>query len=133
MHIIYLAIPEDGGYNDKAFKGNYGKSRRNTMVKITKDMTIGEILSVDYDLASVLMGGGMYCETEYLSGEQGSVRALSSSAGFDFGGGVLKCEEQEFHRQIELHIGLQPPGGMLYAVQDVLDLVEGQSQGGFTD
>ena len=31
------------------------------MVKITKDMTIGEILNVDYDLASVLMGGGMYC------------------------------------------------------------------------
>ena len=30
------------------------------MVKITKDMTIGEILNVDYDLASVLMGGGMY-------------------------------------------------------------------------
>ena len=31
------------------------------MVRITKEMTIGEILSVDYDLASVLMGGGMYC------------------------------------------------------------------------
>ena len=31
------------------------------MVKITKDMTIGEILNVDYNLASVLMGGGMYC------------------------------------------------------------------------
>lgn len=31
------------------------------MIKITKDMTIGEILNVDYDLASVLMGGGMYC------------------------------------------------------------------------
>lgn len=31
------------------------------MTKITKDMTIGEILNVDYDLASVLMGGGMYC------------------------------------------------------------------------
>ena len=33
----------------------------NIMTKITKDMTIGEILNVDYDLASVLMGGGMYC------------------------------------------------------------------------
>ena len=31
------------------------------MVRITKEMTIGEILGVDYDLASVLMGGGMYC------------------------------------------------------------------------
>jgi hybrid cluster-associated redox disulfide protein len=31
------------------------------MVKITKDMTIAEILNVDYDLAGVLMGGGMYC------------------------------------------------------------------------
>ena len=31
------------------------------MVEITKDMTIGEILGVDYDLASVLMNGGMHC------------------------------------------------------------------------
>ena len=31
------------------------------MVKITKEMSIGEILGVDYDLASVLMSGGMYC------------------------------------------------------------------------
>ena len=31
------------------------------MVQITKDMTIGEILGVDYGLASVLMSGGMYC------------------------------------------------------------------------
>ena len=31
------------------------------MVKITKDMTIGEILNIDYDLAGGLMGGGMYC------------------------------------------------------------------------
>ena len=31
------------------------------MAKITKEMTIGEILAVDYDLAGVLMGGGMYC------------------------------------------------------------------------
>ena len=31
------------------------------MVTITKDMTIGEILGVDYDLANVLMNGGMHC------------------------------------------------------------------------
>ncbi len=31
------------------------------MVQITKDMTIGEILGVDYSLANVLMSGGMYC------------------------------------------------------------------------
>lgn len=31
------------------------------MVQITKDMTIGEILGVDYSLANVLMNGGMYC------------------------------------------------------------------------
>ena len=31
------------------------------MVQITKDMTIGEILGVDFDLASVLMEGGMHC------------------------------------------------------------------------
>ena len=31
------------------------------MVQITKDMTIGEILGVDYGLANVLMSGGMYC------------------------------------------------------------------------
>ncbi len=31
------------------------------MQKITKDMTIGEILNVDYNLAGVLMGGGMHC------------------------------------------------------------------------
>ena len=31
------------------------------MAKITKEMTIGEILNVDYDLAGVLMSGGMYC------------------------------------------------------------------------
>lgn len=31
------------------------------MVTITKDMTIGEILKVDYDLAGVLMSGGMHC------------------------------------------------------------------------
>ncbi len=31
------------------------------MVKITKDMTIGEIINVDVELANVLMGGGMYC------------------------------------------------------------------------
>ncbi len=30
-------------------------------VRITKDMTIGEILRVDPNLAGVLMGGGMYC------------------------------------------------------------------------
>jgi len=29
--------------------------------KITKDMTIGEILQVDGNLAGVLMAGGMYC------------------------------------------------------------------------
>jgi hybrid cluster-associated redox disulfide protein len=38
-----------------------GEIGRTIMVKITKDMTIGEILNVDYDLAGVLMGGGMYC------------------------------------------------------------------------
>ncbi len=32
-----------------------------TMVQVTKDMTIGEILGIDYSLASVLMSGGMYC------------------------------------------------------------------------
>ena len=31
------------------------------MVQITKDMTIGEILGVDFDFASVLMEGGMHC------------------------------------------------------------------------
>ncbi len=31
------------------------------MQQITKDMTIGEILNVDYNLAGVLMGGGMHC------------------------------------------------------------------------
>ena len=31
------------------------------MVQITKDMTIVEILGVDYGLANVLMSGGMYC------------------------------------------------------------------------
>ena len=31
------------------------------MVEITKDMTIGEILGVDYSLAGVLMSGGMHC------------------------------------------------------------------------
>ena len=29
--------------------------------KITKDMTIGEILNINYDLAGVLMSGGMHC------------------------------------------------------------------------
>ncbi len=29
--------------------------------KITKDMTIGEILDINPDLASVLMAGGMHC------------------------------------------------------------------------
>ena len=37
------------------------QTEESDMVKITKDMTIGEILNVDYNLASVLMGGGMYC------------------------------------------------------------------------
>ena len=31
------------------------------MVEITKDMTIGEILGIDYNLAGVLMSGGMHC------------------------------------------------------------------------
>ena len=31
------------------------------MVEITKDMTIGEILGIDYSLAGVLMSGGMHC------------------------------------------------------------------------
>ena len=31
------------------------------MVEITKDMTIGEILGIDYELAGVLMSGGMHC------------------------------------------------------------------------
>ena len=31
------------------------------MVEITKDMTIGEILRIDYNLAGVLMSGGMHC------------------------------------------------------------------------
>ena len=30
-------------------------------VKVTKDMTIGEIINIDINLAGVLMGGGMYC------------------------------------------------------------------------
>ena len=29
--------------------------------KISKDMTIGEILAVDENMAGVLMAGGMYC------------------------------------------------------------------------
>ena len=29
--------------------------------KVSKDMTIGEIINVDVNLAGVLMGGGMYC------------------------------------------------------------------------
>ena len=31
------------------------------MVQVTKDMTIGEILRVDMDVAPVLMGVGMHC------------------------------------------------------------------------
>lgn len=31
------------------------------MSEITKDMTIGEILSVDPDMAPLLMGVGMHC------------------------------------------------------------------------
>lgn len=31
------------------------------MVEITKEMTIGEILGIDYELAGVLMSGGMHC------------------------------------------------------------------------
>ncbi len=31
------------------------------MVQITKEMTIGQILDVDLDLAGVLMSGGMFC------------------------------------------------------------------------
>jgi hybrid cluster-associated redox disulfide protein len=31
------------------------------MAQITKDMTIGEILRVDMDVAPVLMGVGMHC------------------------------------------------------------------------
>lgn len=30
-------------------------------VRVTKDMTIGEIINIDINLAGVLMGGGMYC------------------------------------------------------------------------
>jgi len=30
-------------------------------LKVSKDMTIGEIINVDVNLAGVLMGGGMYC------------------------------------------------------------------------
>jgi hybrid cluster-associated redox disulfide protein len=29
--------------------------------KVTKDMTIGEIISINPNLAGVLMGGGMHC------------------------------------------------------------------------
>ena len=31
------------------------------MAKITKDMTIGEIIGIDMKLAGVLMAGGMHC------------------------------------------------------------------------
>ncbi len=31
------------------------------MAKITKDMTIGEILQIDPNMAGVLMSGGMHC------------------------------------------------------------------------
>ncbi len=31
------------------------------MAKITKDMTIGEILQVDPHMANLLMSGGMFC------------------------------------------------------------------------
>ena len=36
-------------------------SKEFIMVQITKEMTIGEILNVDIDLAGVLMNGGMFC------------------------------------------------------------------------
>ena len=52
---------EDKGTQGQTGQGLSFHQRRKIMVKITKNMTIGEILSVDYDLASVLMGGGMYC------------------------------------------------------------------------
>ena len=36
-------------------------TEKKTPLKVSKDMTIGEIINVDVNLAGVLMGGGMYC------------------------------------------------------------------------
>ena len=36
-------------------------TEKKTPLKVSKDMTIGEIINVDVNLAGVRMGGGMYC------------------------------------------------------------------------
>ena len=48
---------------ESAFSADPEKEQKeiDIMAKITKEMTIGENLNVDYDLAGVLLSGGMYC------------------------------------------------------------------------
>ena len=53
-------IQRPGG-NETADRGKRSYTEEFVMVQITKEMTIGEILGVDYDLAGVLMDGGMFC------------------------------------------------------------------------
>jgi hybrid cluster-associated redox disulfide protein len=47
------------GYNRRIYIMANEQNADKAMV--TKDMTIGEIIRLDPDLAGVLMGGGMYC------------------------------------------------------------------------
>jgi hypothetical protein len=47
------------GYNRRIYIMANEQTADKAMV--TKDMTIGEIIRLDPDLAGVLMGGGMYC------------------------------------------------------------------------
>lgn len=45
----------------KKTEGVQEATEKKEPVRVTKDMTIGEIINIDVNLAGVLMGGGMYC------------------------------------------------------------------------
>ena len=54
--MIALALLRKRYYNGKSIK-----KEENQMAKITKSMTIGELLQVDDHIAAILMRAGMHC------------------------------------------------------------------------
>ena len=78
------------------------------MVQITKDMTIGEILGVDFDLAGVLMEGGMHCigcpASQGESLEEALIRECREEIGVTVRVGEIFTEVDHEYPDISIHL-----------------------------
>ena len=93
------------------------------MAKISKDMTIGELIAMDTNIIGILMGAGMHCigcpsalgeSLERSSGDAGAERKTDESKTEPLNQRVNwtekknACERRSFWIQAEIRLILQP-------------------------